>query len=101
MGRDPRLLHAASMLYFAAATTFESRRRNGLRESFLLADDEGFRKVVVELARTFPNSDKPSAVTVYEWAGRVESLIAPWNSVGLFRPSQPNMYWYTAADKGE
>ncbi len=101
MGRDPRLLHAASMLYFAAATTFESRRRNGQRESFLLADDEGFRKVVVELARTFPNSDEPSAITVYEWTDRVESLIAPWNSVGLFRPSQPNMYWYTAADKGE
>ena len=101
MGRDPRLLHAASMLYFAAATTFETRRGRGRRESFLLADDAAFREVVADLAQTFPDSDGSGANSVNEWSQRVESLIAPWNSVGLFRPSQPNMYWYTAADKGE
>lgn len=95
-GRDPRLLHAASMLYFAAATTWETRRRSGVREAFLLADDRAFSQVVDEAIQTFPQTDQAIAA----WCSNVETAIAPWNSVGLFQPEVPNMYRHSAAEKG-
>ncbi len=92
MGRDPRLLHAASMLYFAAATTFEVRRKTGTGGAFLLADDEEFRRVVEELLVTCP----PGSESIEAWLRSVELLTQPWNTVGLFHPQCPNMYWHTA-----
>ncbi len=96
MGRDPRLLHAASMLYFAAATTFETRRKAGIHDEFLLADDEEFRQVVQQLHSTCPQGSE----SVDDWVRTVQDLTQPWNSVGLFEPLRPNMYWHTAAPKG-
>ena len=95
MGHDPRLLHAASMLYFAAATTFEARRKAGIRGEFLLADDEEFRQVVSRLHSTCPQGSE----SVDDWVRSVQDLTQPWNTVGLFEPLRPNMYWHTAAPK--
>ena len=98
MGRDPQLLHAASMMYFAAATTFEGRRRAGQASEFLIADDPNFVRTVNELVGAFPGAGD-SCESVNPWVQRVESQIAPWNSVGLFQPRHQNMYWQTAAEK--
>ena len=96
MGHDPRLLHAASMLYFAAATTYETRRKAGQGGAFLLADDEEFRQVVSRLHSTCPRGSE----SVDAWVCSVQRLIRAWNTVGLFEPLGPNMYWHTAARKG-
>ncbi len=96
MGRDPRLLHAASMLYFAAATTYEARRKAGQSGAFLLADDGEFRQVVSRLHSACPRDSE----SVDEWVQNVQILTQPWNTVGLFEPLRPNMYWHTAAPKG-
>ncbi len=93
MGRDPRLLHAASMLYFAAATTFEARRQAGTGGAFLLADDPEFLHVVEALHTTCPQGGK----SIEAWVRSVRLLTRPWNTVGLFDPLRPNMYWHTAA----
>lgn len=98
MGRDPQLLHAASMLYFAAATSFEGRRRAGQVSEFLIADDLNFVRTVSELNSAFSRVSDSSEWTE-TWVKQVESLIAPWNSVGLFQPRHRNMYWQTAAEK--
>ncbi len=95
MGRDPRLMHAVSMLYFAAATTFETRRASGSQEAFLLADDEQFISVVEVLEATF----RQGCESIEAWVRSARLLIQPWNSVGLFHPRCPNMYWHTAARK--
>ena len=98
MGRDPQLLHAASVLYFAAATTFEGRRRARQASEFLIADDTNFVRTVNELVGAFPGAGD-SCESVHTFAQRVESQIAPWNSVGLFQPRHQNMYWQTAVEK--
>ncbi len=95
MGRDPRLLHAASMLYFAAATSFETRRKVGGRGAFLLADDAEFRQVVDSICRELPRENATERENT-DWITTVEALLAPWNRVGLFHPRHPNMYWHTA-----
>jgi FADH2 O2-dependent halogenase len=100
MGHDPRLLHAASMIYFAGATTFEARRRGGSRGDFLLVDDPEYCRVVHELTTAYPDADGIwNANAVADWTALVERRIAPWNSVGLFQPRHDNMYWHTAAGK--
>lgn len=96
MGRDPRLLHAASMLYFSAATSFEAGRRRGEKGAFLLADNAAFRGIVDEICRTLPG-EEAAAGLIDEWITQVETMVRPWNTVGLFHPQQPHMYWHTAA----
>lgn len=93
MGRDPRGLHAASMLYFAAVTTWEKRRRAGAREAFLLADDAAFAQVVQSATH------RPLTPDVSTWCDSLRTSLAPWNSVGLFTPAIPNMYTQSAAEK--
>lgn len=98
-GLDPRLFHAASTLYFAAATTWEQRRvKSNFRDALLLADDPQWLQVLDVAEREFPVDDSNSALN--EYATNVERIIAPFNHVGLFHPQEPNMYRYTAADKG-
>ena len=91
---DFRRFSAASMLYFAAATTFERRRLSGKAPWFLCADDE------------------PLDAAVKAWAAQTESphtepepleqslrdLLAPWNYVGLCDPAAGNMYRYEPDD---
>lgn len=100
MGAAPQLLHAATMLYFAGVTTFESRRRAGQGCEFLIADDPDYVRTVHELVEAFPETLKTED-DVISWTHRAEFQVGPWNSVGLFRPLHRNMYWQTANEKLE
>ena len=98
-----RLFTAISMLYFAAATTYEHRRAEGgpnPQAAFLCADDSLFRSIVKSVLDrlqlvTEANGRNSSAISEFEHF--VSNAIEPFNSVGLCDPSVQNMYRYTAA----
>lgn len=83
------LWSAATMIYFAAATTYERRRirDDGL---FLLADDEKLASIVREA---------PQRLEEGEFETWLVEALRPYNEVGLFRPRVKNMYEHTAAPK--
>jgi FADH2 O2-dependent halogenase len=89
-----------SMLYFAAATTFEHRRRDGQSKpemAFLCAEDNGFRNLVNRLykrLKTLVHQTGPNAAQ--DFFQEVADGIAPYNTVGLCDPTVHNMYRYTA-----
>ena len=88
---------AVTMLYFTAAIFTEERIRAGLDEpddAFLLADDEQFVALAVELcdaAHHIPPTD--AAV----FAERVAAAIQPYNTTGLCNPERRNMYAFTGS----
>lgn len=102
---DFRLFAAWSMLYFAAATTFELRRNesDAGEPGFLCADDAAFNGIVREqferLSSLVTPSTPPGETEVDKFRDRLRDAIGPFNSVGLFEPAVPNMYRYTAATK--
>lgn len=84
-----------SMLYFAAATSYEHRRVDGAhpeRLAFLCANDTQFRSAV-QVAR----ERLASAPASEQFFDEVAELIAPFNRVGLCDRSVRNMYRYTVA----
>jgi FADH2 O2-dependent halogenase len=85
---------ASTMLYFAAATSYERLRAAGNVRAFLLADDAELSRIADEASiRLHAQVD----AGVYEsW---LEEALQPFNHVGLFRPRIKNMYTYTAASK--
>jgi FADH2 O2-dependent halogenase len=88
------MLAAYTMLYFAAATTYEHRRATGARPAaFLCADDAKLVRLIDTVLKELPTFLKSDPEA---FASRVAELIAPYNRVGLFAPDQPNMYHYTA-----
>lgn len=87
---DFRKFAAWSMCYFAAATTYERRRMEGKTPWFLCADDETLTESVGILSETLCESSSE----VFE--ADCESALRPFNHVGLFSPSNPNMYECTA-----
>ena len=99
--RNFRLFVAFSMLYFAAATTYEHRRY--ARDlppgaAFLCADDRALIHMVDKLwhrLQTLVHSGEYSQVDCFEQ--QVAEAITPWNRVGLCRPGVHNMYHHTAA----
>lgn len=95
MGSDPRQLHAAAMVYFAAATTFEQRRLTSNAGAFLLADDVEFVQAVDNIRNQWPGAGA-NEHAVERWVRAVESQLSGWNSVGLFHPSRPGMYTRTS-----
>jgi FADH2 O2-dependent halogenase len=91
-----------SMLYFAAATTFERRRQRGEQPpgaAFLCADNPAFRRLVsrtyVDLRRLLA-AGPPGDGDVAAFERRVAETIAPYNHAGLCDPASRNMYRYTA-----
>jgi FADH2 O2-dependent halogenase len=104
-GRHPDLLASVSMLYFAAATTWEQRRTHGeLSKGLLLADDPEFVAIVDactadlhQLLAGQPTGNDTEEVSCF--SDSVAARIAPFNSVGLCDPSVHNMYRYTATPK--
>lgn len=86
-----RLWTASTMLYFAAATSYEHARAVGEAPSFLLASEDGLRALAEEALQRLKDP------TGYE-AWLTEAL-RPYNRVGLFRPRVPNMYEKTTAPK--
>lgn len=109
---DFRLFNCWTMVYFAAATTFERLHREGQCPSFLLSGDGHFRQIVHrcrqllrELSRgEFSDSGlvrEPSELRgnsrIDSYIAEVRELLVPYNTVGLFDPRINNMYWHTAA----
>ncbi len=91
-----------SMLYFAAATTYERRRNSGEDASglsFLGADDAQFRNLITQarvwLFEALNASDPIEAADHFR--DQMARLVAPYNTAGLFDPTVQNMYRYTAA----
>jgi FADH2 O2-dependent halogenase len=101
---DFRLFAACSMLYFAAATTFERLWSDepNRRPGFLCADDEHLVGLLREIsAETHELCESPQLDDrdTDRHIRKIESAIEPYNHVGLFAPDVPNMYSYTAAEK--
>jgi FADH2 O2-dependent halogenase len=99
---DFRVFNCWTMLYFAAATSFESQHRAGKCPSFLLSGDEGFRQVVHRAWNSLDVlSSQPCIVDemIESFQCEIRDLIEPYNTVGLFAPKHKNMYWHTAAQK--
>jgi FADH2 O2-dependent halogenase len=102
---DFRLFTTWSMLYFAAATTFEKRwlAASDRRPAILCADDNAFVRLVNSLCgdlRSVCSTPRRSAeAAVSEFCQRVRDAICPYNHVGLFEPAVPNIYVHTSAEK--
>ena len=100
-----RILAAYSMLYFAAATTYERRRlatNDRFHGLFLCADDGAFRQVVRDVrTHLVPlwEAHGPSSRQSADFERLVEQAIAPFNHVGLCDASAHNMYRYTGAGR--
>ena len=100
-----RLLTAYSMLYFAAATSYERRRlatHDEYRGLFLCADDAGLRQAVRTVrGRLAPllQARDPAAAQIADFEHMVEREIAPYNLVGLCDASACNMYRYTGTGR--
>ncbi|MDA1013639.1 MAG: tryptophan 7-halogenase [Planctomycetota bacterium] len=99
-----RAFSAFSMLYFAAATTFERARASSRspESTFLIANNASFRNVVrrlheklIAVSRLGPISN--ATATAFEREVAID--IQPFNHVGLCDPGVNNMYRYTAASK--
>lgn len=82
---------ASTMLYFAAATSYERARAGGEAPSFLMAGDERLRSIADEALRRLEDARN--------YALWLDDALRPYNHVGLFRPAVPNMYEHTAAPK--
>ncbi len=92
---------ASTMLYFAAATTYERIRANGdAPPGFLCAEDEALRQIVQDArdhVAAWPPGAASSPKQGADYEQRVEAAIEPYNEVGLFDPPTPRMYPHTAA----
>ena len=99
-----RLLTAFSMLYFAAATTYEHRRlaaAGELNGSFLCANDEHFRRVARDVSGRLTallESGDQSPRGIADFERGVTRMIKLFNVAGLCDPTVSNMYRYTATD---
>ncbi|MFQ5493897.1 MAG: NAD(P)/FAD-dependent oxidoreductase [Phycisphaerae bacterium] len=91
------LMIAYSMLYFAAATFSEHRRRAGehrLEDGFLCGGDAAFRQIVeraYEMIATC-SGDEPHNDDTAAFTARMAELIAPYNVAGLCDAGKRNMY---------
>lgn len=101
--RDFQLFSCWTMIYFAAATTYERRHRQHQVTGFLLAEDKDFCEITEllyrELVHLTVSNNSLSCQQVEGYCRRVQELIKPFNQVGLFAPPLPNLYWHTAAEK--
>jgi FADH2 O2-dependent halogenase len=97
---DFRLWAASTMLYFAAAASYERLQTAGgdavSDRLFLLADEPGLFDAAVEASRYL---DGCSDIYADGYEHLVDEAVRPYNHVGLFHPEVPNMYARTAAQK--
>lgn len=91
---DFRRFASASMLYFAAATSYERARLSHAGEfqpAFLLADDPQWLAVVRRMCDLLQESGSTD-----EFERDLAEAIRPFNVVGLCDPSVRNMYRHSA-----
>lgn len=93
------LLTAFSMLYFAAATTYEhARLTDDGRLAFLCANRADFRAAVRAARELLPTDARTvSHVHAERIVTEVARIMAPFNQVGLFDRAVANMYRNTVA----
>ncbi len=100
------LLTTYTMLYFAAAITYEERRQQAQQtgkpftHEFLCTDDRSLVSTVSEMYTQLCTLNTNSPDAIRQFRETVKSAIAPYNTAGLFAPRINNMYEYTAADIG-
>ncbi len=106
--RDFRLFTAWSMVYFAAATTFEHAFHDdegdagdGNAMGFLAADQplvtDCVNELTCELRSLVERDTLETDSDVDAFVAQIRQTISPLNRVGLFTPPIPNMYHRTAA----
>ena len=91
---DFRRFAAASMLYFAAATSYERARlasAGEFRPAFLLADDGQWLVVVRRMCERLRE-----ACRIEQFETEMAAAIRPFNVVGLCDPALRNMYRHSA-----
>ncbi|MBL4885839.1 MAG: tryptophan 7-halogenase, partial [Planctomycetaceae bacterium] len=99
------LFTAWTMLYFAAATTYEKKYQQDRCDSpdFLCASEADFVELVHQLfadLRNLPKEQSREAKQAVEnFILTMRKCLVPFNHVGLFEPEIPNMYRYTSAKK--
>lgn len=97
-----RVFAAATMLYFAGATTYERRRAaagDAFRGGFLCAHLPEFRQAVYELHDALErqvHGGRIAPADAVEFEQAVARRLSPFNSAGLCDPACKNMYAYTA-----
>lgn len=99
------LFTVSTLFYFAAATSYENQRCNEHKKPlFLCADDHGLKQVTRAWLNQITNMRQESingSTEIKQAIAAAETMLKPWNRVGLFSPEVPNMYYYTAAPKSE
>ncbi len=89
-----------TMLYFAAATTYEHRRlKTGYSpgRAFLCADDGDYRRIVSQIRHNLEIALRQTDLqTTHRFFNDVAQAIAPYNIAGLCDLNVSNMYRYTA-----
>lgn len=101
------LFTAWTMLYFAAATSYEKNRLSGKdqQEGFLCASDVRYASMVQQLFRELKEISRTEKINdlqhVENFIAKLSQQLEPYNHVGLFEPDIPNMYCYTSAQKPE
>ncbi len=91
---DFRRFANATMLYFAAATSYERARLASVgefRSAFLLADDERWLAVVRRMCERLREGGR-----IEQFEREMVEAIRPFNVVGLCDPSLRNMYRHSA-----
>ncbi len=99
--QDFQLFVPYSMLYFAAATTYERRRlQTGFSPdtAFLCAGDTELRRVVQHVRQELTNTLQTSPGDAPHFFKTVAQSIAPYNTAGLCDHEAGNMYRYTVPE---
>ncbi len=93
------LLVVATMLYFAAATTYERLRAGGDASlAFLGANRTEICGLIhAACGKVLHHANTPGRVAIDQVRAEVAALIAPINHVGLLDPTLANMYRHTVA----
>lgn len=89
-----------SMLYFAAATTYERRRMRGellAGAALLCADDDQLVRLVRDARQRLDTClADSSGSSAAQFAASLAADLAPYNTAGLLDPACRNMYRFTA-----
>ena len=98
------LFTSYSMLYFAAAITYEEDRiahqSAGTRQNryFLCAEDDNLKDIIASTYYHLMDvlDSDPDPQSIASFTAETAQRIAPYNTAGLFTPRIRNMYEYTA-----
>ena len=95
------LFRLATLWYFAAATNFERCvcGQAGFNQSFLLSDDDEFRKALFDFADQLKLSMDETSKKTRSMDSLARKYLDSYDLIGLFDPPIPNMYGNTSAPR--